>query len=313
VTVNSFIIHTKAGLYCQPGDFYLDPKRRVPCAVISHAHSDHAVPGSAEIFCTSATRSFMLERFTGRAHSEFNLVEFRKSFSIRNVKITFYPAGHMLGSAQVLMEYGGEKYLYTGDFKIQHDDSCEPFEFVPCDHLITETTFANPSYIHPDPKAAIDSILSENQNVVIGAYAIGKAQRITQLLTYHSPESEVYIHPDLVKYHRIYGDHGFGLGNWQEYRRMKFKSGTRGFYIIPPSHFTRYSRDKNVLKVFATGWKRSYYSCDRVLPVSDHADWNDLISLIKNTGAKRVYTVHGKGDELKNYYEGGDIEVKILC
>jgi putative mRNA 3-end processing factor len=208
------------------------------------------------------------------------------------------------------MEHEGHKYLYTGDFKTQTDASCEQFEFVECDHLITETTFASPDYIHPDPVKEIQSLLKECNKVVVGAYSLGKAQRVTQLITKHCGHFKVYVHPDLEEYHRMYEDHGYALGDWHAFRRKDFEDDEYSAYIVPPSHFRSYS-GHNVLKVFATGWQRSYYRCDKVLRVSDHADWPAVLEMVRRTKAKKVYTVHGNGKFLKEHLKE-TIDVKII-
>lgn len=311
-TVNNFLSPTKTGLYCFAGDFYLDPKRGVHRALISHAHGDHAVAHNGNIYCTAPTESFMHERLGSNLFSQFHQVEYGRPFKINDVIVTFYPAGHMLGSAQILMEYQNERYLYTGDFKVQPDASCEPYQNVLCDHLVTETTFASPEYIHPNPAEEIFRLADRKVNVVVGAYAVGKAQRLTSMIAKLCPEIPLYVHPELITYHRIYEKHGFNLGEWKPYRRAEFKNEEQSFYIVSPSQFNRFSRNKNVLKVFATGWKQSYYQCDEVLNISDHADWNDLLQVVKNSGAKHVYTVHGDGNHLKNHLEGSNIGVTIL-
>lgn len=311
-SVNQFLSLTKTGLYCPAGDFYLDPRRGVHRALISHAHGDHAVPHNGHIYCTAPTQSIMLHRMGANLFSQYHPVEYGKSFRINDVDVTFYPAGHMLGSAQILMEYDGEKYLYTGDFKVQKDESCEPFETLKCDYLVTETTFASPEYIHPDPDQQILSLTESNVSVLIGAYAVGKAQRLTKMITRLLPELPVYVHPEIVAYHRIYEQHGYSLGNWKPYRRADFKAEEKCIYILSPNHFTRFSRQKNVLKVFATGWKKPYFACDGVLSVSDHADWNDVLKLVKDSGAKHIFTVHGDGHHLKEHLTGSNIEVSIL-
>lgn len=310
--VNNFISFTKAGLYCIPGDFYLDPKRIVQTAVISHAHGDHAIPNNVNVYCTKGTKELMGMRYNASARSIFHLKNYNEEFNFNGVKITLHPAGHILGSAQVLMEYEGEKYLYTGDFKLQEDGSCEAFEFVECDHLITETTFADPDYDHPEP---IDEILKLNestQNIVVGAYAVGKAQRITRLLSEYCPEKKIYIHNGVAAFHKVYEAHDRSLGKWHQYRRQEFLDDSNAVYILPPSHFARYSRNKTVLKIFATGWKRSYYSCDRILRISDHADWNGVLTLVNKSKAKNVYTVHGDGSHLIRHLQGSGIGVRKL-
>ena len=133
-----FIVVNENGLYCRYGDFYLDPKLPVQNAVISHAHGDHAVSANVNVYCTDPTSAFMTLRYGKLAAKQFHLFGFRQNFNIGGVQISFVSAGHMLGSAQVLMEYEGIRYLYTGDYKIQPDATCEPIEWVKADVLITE-------------------------------------------------------------------------------------------------------------------------------------------------------------------------------
>ena len=147
---DDFLILNAKGLYCRYGDFYIDPKEPAAKAVISHAHADHAISGNAGVYCTEATWLFMQLRYGKSAGKIIHKAGFSSAFELGGVIVTFYPAGHMLGSAQVMMEYEGIKYLYTGDYKLQPDDTCEPFEFIKTDVLITESTFANPEIHHPD-------------------------------------------------------------------------------------------------------------------------------------------------------------------
>jgi putative mRNA 3-end processing factor len=243
--------------------------------------------------------------------AKFNTVNFSEPFQINGIQITFYPAGHILGSAQILIEYQNERYLYTGDFKTQSDSSCEDFQYVECDHLITETTFASPDYCHPDPVTELRSVADGNKKIVIGAYSLGKAQRITRLISDNIPFSPVYIHPELEGLHRLYEFHGVSLGRWKSYRRDEFENDEAAFFIVPPSYFRKFSMQPDVLSVFATGWKRSFYRCDRVLRISDHADWNGVLDMVERTKAKKVYTVHGNGRLLKEHLKDR-IEVSII-
>jgi putative mRNA 3-end processing factor len=309
--INNFITKTAAGLYCIPGDFYLDPKKAVSHALVTHAHSDHAVPTRGTVYCTRPTHSFLMHRFNGRTMPEFTIVDFEKPFTLNGIVVTFFPAGHILGSAQILLEHNGERYLYTGDFKTQDDDSCEPFQFVECDHLITETTFASPEYNHPDPESEVKSLLNDNSNFIIGAYALGKAQRLTRLINKHCSGVNIYIHQELEAYHRLYSEHGYPTGEWKIFRKTGFERGKNNVYIVPPSHFRRMSHVNDHIKIFATGWKKSFYRCDRVLQVSDHADWPGVLELITRSKAKKIYTVHGNGNFLKEHFRD-KLEVKII-
>ena len=153
--IEDFIIINELGLYCRIGDFFLDPL--IPCvnAVISHAHGDHAGKSNQNIFCTAPTGLIMKHRYQKNAGKHFNIYPYGESFKLNGVEITFIPAGHIIGSAQVLMEFDGVRYLYTGDYKLQDDATCEKIEFVKADVLITETTFADPSVNHPDAAVEI--------------------------------------------------------------------------------------------------------------------------------------------------------------
>ncbi|MCC7233158.1 MAG: exonuclease [Bacteroidia bacterium] len=308
-----FIKRNKEGLYCEAGAFFLDPRKPVYHALISHAHGDHAIPNNGVAFTTHATRSLMEKRFLRNLKSHFNLVEYGKPFQMKDVKVTFFPAGHILGSAQILMEFNGGRYLYTGDYKLQHDESCHSFELVACDHLITETTFAQPGYQHPDPVEEIKTLNRLDKNIVIGAYSVGKAQRLTQLISRHCPEKKIMVHQDMAKFHSVYEKYGFHLGNYSVYRRVDFKEGNNMVYIIPPQDFTRFTRNKSVVRLFATGWKKIGTRSGGVLSISDHADWKGILHLIDKSGAKNVFTVHGDGTYLKNHFEGKNLNVYILA
>lgn len=310
--IGSLLGFDRGGLHCPPGGFHIDPSRKSAVALISHAHGDHALPNHATVYCTPSTWSIMEHRYGNSLKASFHPVEFGVPFQLGDVRITYYSAGHILGSAQILMEYDGERYLYTGDFKLQEDPTCEGYEIVPCDYLITETTFADPQYSHPDPETALASLLSENAPLVIGAYSVGKAQRITRLLHDLAPERSVHVHPLVSGYHRLYEQAGIQLGGWRHYSRKEFLDDPQGVLLLPPSVFSRYERHHGAIRVFATGWKRSYYRCDRVLPISDHVDWHGLIKVIHDCGAKTIFTLHGNGSLLQQHLSGSGKEVVLL-
>lgn len=307
-----FIVFTNNGLYCKAGDFYIDPVKSVHKAVISHAHADHAVRGNAEIWCTAPTADFMKERYKNQAGEKFNICRTKKHFKIGEVALTFYNAGHMLGSVQILFEYDNAKYLYTGDFKLQSDATCESFEFTETDVLITESTFANPLHTHPDTKEEIEKLNEYETGIIIAAYTLGKAQRLTQLISTYCPLKEIFIHTSIYPFHKIYEAHGKGLGNWKPYSSQLFKRLKQCVYIVPPKVFPSFYGRKQYHLAFASGWDNLQRGCDIKLNISDHADWNDLLTIIEKTKPQKILTLHGDGEPLQKHFRGSAIGVRIL-
>jgi putative mRNA 3-end processing factor len=310
--LSDFIVQTKTGLFCKYGDFYLDPKEAVKHAVISHAHGDHAIRGNGKVWCTKATSLFMLHRFKKNAAQEFFIQEYKDRFEVNDVSITFLPAGHMLGSALILMAYKGIKYLYTGDYKLQEDRSCEPIELTQADVLITETTFAEPDTQHPDPVQEIQKLNTTRTNILLGAYALGKSQRLVSLIHQYCPEKRILIHFSIIPYLRIYEQMGRTLGTYEIYDRKVMKHTLQDvIYIVPPLTYHSYVKAINVIRVFATGWKHLQKNNELQLYVSDHADWKDILDTIAVVKPKEVWTTHGSGISLKNYFKES-LVVKLL-
>lgn len=311
--LDDFLVENEFGFYCAYGDFYIDPKHPVSTAVISHAHGDHAVPGHQAIYATSPTVAFMQHRFTKQSPLSYLRQSYREPFTIAGVCITFIPAGHILGSAQILMEYRGVRYLYTGDYKLQQDLTCEPLEVVKADVLITETTFADPQVMHPDPVEEIKKLSSTSHNIMLGCYALGKAQRLTHLINLYCPEKTVYTHHNITPIHRIYDDLGQVKLEYTVYNRKALKDGINKIYMVPPMTFNNYFRAKNVVRVFASGWKRLQQHNDMSLYISDHIDWKDLNTFIQQVEPAEIWTVHGQGGLLKTHYQDSIFVRNILA
>lgn len=301
--IDDFLIETTLGYYCRVGDFYIDPKYPVTRAVISHAHGDHAVPGHQEIYCTAATAAFMQHRFTKQPLASYQVKAFDEGFSFNGVAVTFIAAGHILGSAQILMMYNGVRYLYTGDYKLQDDATCEPIAYTKADVLITETTFADPAVIHPDPVAEIKKLGEQSIHIMLGCYSLGKAQRITHMLNTYCPQKEVFVHHSMSALHRIYDEMGFVKLRYELYHRKALKEGKDKVYLVPPMTFNHYTRAKDVIRVFASGWKRLQRQNDLSLYISDHIDWNDLLYYIEQVAPQEIWTVHGEGTHLREFYK----------
>jgi putative mRNA 3-end processing factor len=309
--LDDFIVFNANGLYCCYGDFYLDPKLPVNQAIISHAHGDHAVGGNTNVYCTEATSAFMLLRNGKMAAKAFHLTKFNQPFIIGGVRITLISAGHILGSAQVLMEYEGTRYLYTGDYKVQPDDTCEPIEWVTVDVLITESTFAHPETQHPDAVAEINKLNNIKSNILLGAYALGKSQRLIKLINTWCPQKKILVHHKIMPVNLIYERFGFQLGKYQMYGRKLMKQQDEYVYIVPPFTFESYFKATGVKRLFASGWKNLQANEQDTLFISDHVDWNDILQCVKFTQPTQIWTLHGDGAHLKQYFSG-TIQVKLL-
>lgn len=310
--LQDFITLNKTGLYCSYGDFYLDPKEPVYNAVISHAHGDHAVSGNQNVYCTKATQLFIQHRYKKFAASSFEILPYYQSFTVNGVKITFYPAGHILGSAMVLMEYQNIRYLYTGDYKVEADETCEAIEFVQADVLITETTFADPAVKHPDADEEIKKLNTVATNIMLGAYALGKSQRLISLINKHCPDKKILVHHNIMPFVGIYEQQGISLGKYQPYDRKIMKQQLEGnIYLVPPMVFNSYIRAINVVRVFATGWKYLQQGNGLHLYISDHVDWEGIIQTIEKVQPKEVWTLHGDGKQLQAHFQN-ELVVKIL-
>jgi len=310
--IDDFLILNEIGLYCRIGDFYLDPKLPVNYAVISHAHGDHAVRGNENVYCTAATAAIMQHQYHKQAGKNFNLYSWSEIFYLNGVKISFIPAGHILGSAQILLEYGGIRYLYTGDYKLQDDSTCETIKFVKADVLITETTFANPSTLHPNAIDEIKKFNVMNHNILLGAYSLGKAQRLTRLITDYCPQRTTFVHHSIFSLNKLYESFGFHLGNYELYNRKSMKQPDQNsIYIVPPLTFNSYIRAKNVVRAFASGWIQLQRNNDLQVLISDHVDWNDIIKMMNEVEPKEVWTLHGDGTHLKEYVKD-KLKVKLL-
>lgn len=306
-----FVVLNTNGLYCKYGDFYIDPVLPVATAVISHAHADHAVKGNGTVFATAATIAFMQLRYGKNSAKTFNTVSYHSPVVVGGVKVTFIPAGHMLGSAQVLMEYEGVRYLYTGDYKIQSDATCEPIEWVKTDVLITESTFADPAVLHPDPVKEIKKLNYIKINILLGAYGLGKSQRLINLINAYAPQKKILVNHKVMPINAIYEKMGYPPGKYQVYSRKLMKAQDEFVYIVPPFTFDSYIRATGVKRLFASGWKNLQVNKQDTLFISDHVDWNDILQAIRHTEPKEVWTLHGNGAHLKKHF-GDDIFVKLL-
>ncbi len=307
--VSDFLYFDEKGLFCPYGNFYIDPKKPVNKAIISHAHADHCVKGHHDFFSTPETAILAQRRMGINAAKNFIPHPYNIKFLIGDIHVNFLPAGHILGSAQVMMEYRGIRYLYTGDCKLQSDSTCLPYQVAATDVLITETTYAKPEIIHPDVVQEILKLNNIQLPIFLGTYALGKSQRLNRLISEHCPNKLIAVHHHIAKINAVYEECHINIGTYTHYSRKLQRNNL--IYMMPPAIWHRYTRSKDIAHIFVTGWnykkKDSMYS----LTISDHIDWNDLLEIIQKSKCREIWTLHGDGNTLKNYFKN-QITVKIL-
>ena len=293
-----------------PLGIHIDPTRPVDKAIITHAHADHARPGNKKVLATKETIEIMKLRYGNNCAGSFQALKYSEKIHIDGVSITLYPAGHILGSSQVLLEKSGYKTLITGDYKTIFDQTNTPFELVKCDTLITEATFGLPIFEHPNSnleiKKLISSIISnKDRSHLVGVYSLGKAQRVINLLRENGYTDTIYIHSSLQKICQFYQENGVNLGRLKKTVDEKNINFSGKIILCPPSALRdRWSRRfKNKILSQASGWmaikQRVKQSLIEVpLIISDHSDWNELTNTIKETGAENIWVTHGREDGL---------------
>jgi len=306
----SWIKTTSAGLYCEPGDFYIDPILPVPRAVITHGHGDHARPGNERVLATQGTIAIMRLRYGDEAGGSLQAVNYREAVTSGGLDVRLVPAGHVLGSAQVVLDYCGTRVVVSGDYKRRADPTCLAFEPCNCDLLITEATFGLPVFHHPPDRFEIDKLLHSlslfrERCHVVGVYALGKCQRVLALLRQAGYEEPVYLHGALIGLTQLYESFGISLGPvlpWTDAPR----EALRGRIVLAPPAATtdRWSRRlPDPLVAIASGWMRvrqraKARGVELPLVISDHADWDELTATIDEVAAAEIWVTHGREEAL---------------
>jgi putative mRNA 3-end processing factor len=304
---------TPEGLYCPAGGFHIDPWRPVTRAVITHAHADHARQGS-DRYHAAASGTGLLRRRLGE-DSSIEGHAFETPIELGGVQVSFHPAGHVLGSAQIRVEGEGEVWVISGDYKCDDDPSTEPFRPVPCDVFVTEATFALPIYRWDPIERVMDELLTwHGENAAAGrasvvfCYALGKAQRLLAEIGQRS-DLTVLVHGAIDALLPAYRDAGIQLAPTLPVGEKKKGEDFSGALVLaPPSAFGSpwLQRFPDPATAFASGWmrvrgNRRRRGFDRGFVLSDHADWPGLLATIEATGAKRVFATHGNSDTLARY------------
>lgn len=318
------LTHTDHGLYCAAGDFFVDPWQPVARAVITHAHGDHARPGSAAYLCAAPGAELLRLRMGPEARVE--PLPYGRTTHLNGVAVSFHPAGHILGSAQVRIEYQGEVWVVSGDYKTEPDLTCAPFERVLCHTFITEATFGLPIYRWQPTARVLGEInawwranKAAGRASVLFAYALGKAQRV--LAGVDATIGPIYVHGAMLRLNAAYRAAGIALPGWRYTGDAPPDTRWSDALIIAPTSAQGtpwLRRFGEVSAAFASGWmrvrgQRRRRAVDRGFVLSDHADWPGLLGAIAATGAERVLVTHGYTAVLARYLREQGLEAYELA
>jgi putative mRNA 3-end processing factor len=320
--LGSWIEPFPEGLYVKPADAWVDPNEPKARALVTHGHADHARGGHSRVWATPETLAIMACRYGPQPGG--CAVQYGEVVRIGEVDVSFVPAGHVLGSAQIVLEHGGERIVVSGDYKRRADPTCLPFEPVPCDIFVTEATFGLPVFRHPDTASEMDRLLGRLQAnpercVLVGAYALGKAQRVMSELRRRGYEEPIYIHGALQRLCDLYRDHGVDLGDVRPATGAS-KEELRGRIVVcPPGALNdRWSRRlPDPITAMASGWMRirqraRQRNVELPLIVSDHADWDELTQTIQELAPREVWITHGREDALMHWCMTRQIKAREL-
>ena len=320
----SLLCPAPAGLYCPPGDFYIDPVRPVDRAVITHGHADHARAGHGAVLATPETLAIMAERYGAEFAGAAEAAAYGQAVNRDEVSVTLVPAGHVLGSAQVVVRWKGLTMVVSGDYKRRRDPTCPPFEPVPCDVFITEATFGLPVFRHPPDAGEIARLLRSvaqfpERSHLVGAYALGKAQRVIRLLREAGWDRTIHVHGALERLNRLYQDHGIDLGPLEPATGAK-KDFAGEIIIAPPSALQdRWSRRfPDPIGAFASGWmqvraRARQRAVELPLVISDHADWDELTATVDELRPGQLWITHGREEALARWAELHGVEARALA
>jgi putative mRNA 3-end processing factor len=320
---HDLLVSTPAGLCCRPGGFHIDPLRPVDKALITHGHSDHARPGHGAVLATQETLDFMRLRYGDGFAKRTQAVRYGETLDVGGVRVSFHPAGHVLGSAQIRVVHNGLTMVASGDYKDVADPTCAPFEPVPCDVFITEATFGLPVFRHGDPAGEIVKLLHSvavfpERAHLVGAYSLGKAQRLIALIRQAGYDKPIWLHGALESITRYYAAR-MDLGALRLVREAKKPELAGAIALCPPSAlkdvWTR--RFPEPVAAFASGWMRvraraRQRGVELPLVISDHADWDGLGATIAATGAGEIWVTHGAEDALVHWCEARGLKARPL-
>ncbi len=313
---------TPQGIYCPAGDFYIDPWRPVPKAIITHGHADHARWGMKQYLCHRVTEPVLYSRIS--PDISVQALEYGEKIKINEVFVSLHPAGHIPGSAQVRIEHKGYISVISGDYKVQDDGLSTAFELIKCHEFVTESTFGLPIYHWdriPDSNAKLRDWVKHNQNIgktsVFLGYSLGKAQRIMAAL---EGLDTLHVHYSIDRINKALQSVGVPIPDYEVPNFFEDKKKLDGKIIILPPALL----ESNIIKKIpnaaigiCSGWmqvrgSRRWRSADAGFAISDHADWNGLLWAIKETGAEKVHVTHGQTAVFSRYLNEIGINADII-
>ena len=309
------------GIYVPAADAWIDPSQPKARALVTHGHADHARGGHQAVWATPETLAIMDARYGAQSA---NPVAYGETIRMGDVQVSFVPAGHVLGSAQIVLEHAGERVVVSGDYKRRSDPTCPKFEPQKCDVFITEATFGLPVFLHPDTGDEIDKLLAAlhanpGRCVLVGAYALGKAQRVITELRLRGHDDPIYIHGALQRLCDLYADLGVPLGELRPATGVSKAEIAGHIVLAPPGALNdRWSRRlPDPITAMASGWMRIRQravqrNVELPLIISDHADWNELTDTILEIAPKEVWVTHGREDALIHWCMTRQIKARAL-
>ena len=309
--LGSWIKAKPEGIYVAPADAWIDPSQPKAKALVTHGHADHARGGHGKVLATPETLAIMETRYGPQPGGQG--IAYDETIRVGEVDVRFVPAGHVLGSAQIVLEHQGERVVVSGDYKRRPDPTCPPFVPVPCDIFITEATFGLPVFRHPDTGSEIDRLLHRlhsdpSRCVLVGAYALGKAQRIIMELRARGHHDPIYFHGAVERLNQLYLSFGVELGELRSATGASKAEMAGHVVIAPPSALNdRWSRRlPDPVTAMASGWMRirqraRQRNVELPLIISDHADWDELTTTIRELEPAEVWITHGREEALKHW------------
>ena len=316
------------GIHVTPANLWIDPSQPVDVALVTHGHADHARGGHGRTVATPETLAIMQVRYGVEIGSATRAtpVDYGETLTLTGgVKATFIPAGHVLGSAQILLEHAGERVIVTGDYKRRPDPTCAAFAVTPCDVFITEATFGLPVFRHPPIAGEMNRLLAARANdagrcVLVGAYALGKAQRVIAELRRAGYTDTIWLHGAMERMCRLYEEHGIDLGDLRPVAGVPRAALENAIVVCPPSALNdRWSRRlPDPVTAMASGWMRvrqraRQRNVELPLIISDHADWDELTTTIRQVNPAETWVTHGREEALIRWCELNQRKARALA